>query len=87
MVAEGGVAAAGVVEALDGPEDSVPCLGLGAETVAVDEFALEGDEWIGVSFLTWAEGSPVRGAVKVPGGFWIGSDGAGRLLPLLDPRP
>ncbi len=42
---------------------------------------------IGISFLTWAEDSPVRGAVKVPGGFRTVSEGAGRLLPLLDTRP
>jgi hypothetical protein len=77
MVAEGGVAAAEAVEALDGLEGCVPCLGLGAEAVAVDELALEGGEWIGISFLTWAEGSPAKGAVKIPGGFRIGSDGAG----------
>jgi hypothetical protein len=29
----------------------------------------------------------VRGAVNVPGGFRIGSDGVGRLFPFLDARP
>jgi hypothetical protein len=43
--------------------------------------------WIGISFLIWVEDSPVRGAVNVPEGFRIGSDGAGRLLPLLGARP
>ncbi len=44
MAAEAGAAAAGVVEALDGLETSVPCLGVGAEGVAVDEIALEGGD-------------------------------------------
>ena len=37
---------------------------------------------IGISFLTWAEDSPLRGAVKVPAGFRIDSDSARRRLPL-----
>ena len=41
---------------------------------------------MGISFLTWAEDSAVRGAVKLLAEFRTGSDGVGRLLPFLDAR-
>jgi hypothetical protein len=44
MVAEGGVAAAGVVEGFDEVEDGESRLGLGAKRGPVNELALEGGE-------------------------------------------
>lgn len=35
---------------------------------------------MGIPFLIWADDSPVRGTVKVAGGFRMGSDGAGSVV-------